>query len=76
MDNWKEWVLDASGDPENPPYAFSPYERETDNIVWGMVYLGEKPPYGKVVCVIHKDGQVATEKWCEKHKEELEKLKE
>ena len=55
---WKEWVLDVTFDPP----VFVPYERETGAVVIGMNVLSDKCP-GKLVGVIHADGQEAVEKW-------------
>ena len=70
MDNiFKEWVIDVSFDPP----CFVPYERETDRLVIGMNLVSNAPP-GKLIGVIHQDGQEAVEKWCEDNPDEIARL--
>jgi len=57
-----EWLLDVSfGVP-----AFVPYERDTDSVIIGLTMLSDKCP-GKIIGVIHCDGQEAVESWVEAH---------
>ena len=62
---FKTWLLDASAvGVEKGIWTFVPYEPDTGDIIFGMNYMGKKPPGGDVVGVIHVDGQDAVDKWC------------
>jgi len=64
---FKEWVIDiGSSHFDDGVVCFVPYERETGDIVVGMNVLSDKSP-GKLVGVIHNDGQEAVEKWCDEN---------
>lgn len=54
------WVLDVTYMPEMPP-VFVPYDNGT--LVLGMNVMSERCP-GKLVGVVHMDGQEAAERWC------------
>lgn len=60
---WSEYLLDIS---LFPSYCFVPYEKDTDSIVFGMNFIQEKSP-GKLVGVIHSNGQEMVEEWCEQN---------
>jgi hypothetical protein len=54
---WPDWLLDVTMDPP----CFVPYER--GRAVLGMCVLTDRCP-GRLVGVIHEDGQAAAENWC------------
>jgi len=60
---WKEWLIDVS---RGEPYVFVPYERETDQIVFGFNLMSGRSP-GELVGVIHDGGREAADKWCEEN---------
>lgn len=70
---YDRWVLDASmfkGVGE--PMCFCPLNDE-GIVVIGITVLADYP-LGKFVGVIHEDGQEAVEKFCEEHKDLIDKL--
>lgn len=72
---WDNWVIDAT---MGCPFCFCPIEGDIDgefSVVIGMNVLGA-PPSGKIVAVVHEDGQEAADAFYEEHKEEIEKLLE
>ena len=71
---WENWVLDASDNDGEPPFLFCPIE-EDQTIIFGMNFMGLKPP-GKLVGVIHKDGQDAVMEWVDKHQNLLEGMQD
>ncbi len=73
---WEQWVLDATI-VEGGLFCFCPVEGDITgdySIVFGMNVLSDKPP-GKLVAVIHKDGQEAVEAFCEKYVGKLDFLR-
>lgn len=70
---WSEWVIDATF--ANPPgvYAFCPIEAD-GAVVLGMTMMTDKPP-GKLVGVMHSDGEAAAQAWLDAHKDEYDALK-
>lgn len=69
----EEWVLDVS---MSPPVWIPIENRGTDDetLVTGLNYMGEKPP-GKVVGIVHPDGQDAVDRWCSANPDEVERVK-
>jgi hypothetical protein len=62
---FKEWLIDIGlSHFDDGCVCFVPYERETGTIVFGMNMISDKSP-GKLVGVLHPEGQDAVEKWCE-----------
>jgi len=74
----ERWVLDATLDFfDDGLYCFCPIEGDLDgeySIVFGMNIINDKPP-GKLVAIIHEDGQEALDNWCERHAEVLARWK-
>jgi len=54
------------------PVTFGP-DGEIDSIVLGMNYITSEPP-GRLVGVIHADGQEACDAWCDANQDEIERL--
>jgi hypothetical protein len=79
---WEEWVLDASCGYAGGMFTFCPIEGYSDiaedyKLVVGMNYMSDRPPkWGKLVAIVHRDGQQAVEDFCETYAEQLEALKE
>jgi hypothetical protein len=75
---WHRWVLDATmGAPFPGGFCFCPLEGDLDGeyaIVTGMNYLGDAPPSGTVVAVVHADGQEACDAFYAEHKEAIDGL--
>lgn len=76
---WTEYVIDATMGIRDGLLCFCPVERatngEVENIVTGMNYLSDAPPNdGKLIGVVHADGQPAVEAWCEANKALLDRL--
>ena len=63
---WKEWLLDATLGVRDGLACFVPYESDTNEIVVGMNMLSSRAP-GRLVGVIHADGQAAVDAWCAQH---------
>ena len=59
-DIWQEWVLDATMGIRDGNACFVPIDSD-GGVVFGMNMIGHCP--GKLVGVIHCDGQEAVEKW-------------
>lgn len=62
MTDWKNWVLDVSFDPP----IFCPYDDETGDIVTGLNLMTTTCP-GKLVAIVHAEGDAALEAWIEQH---------
>lgn len=73
------WVLDASMSYDGL-FCFCPVEGDIRDpsgdfsIVFGMNFLGDKPPRGRVVAMIHSDGQEAADAFYEANKEAVDAL--
>ena len=75
--DWDKWVLDASASNEKW-LCFCPVEGDLNadyQILTGISTLSDSVPNGKLVGVIHSDGQEAVEAFCEKHRDLLDALK-
>lgn len=73
----EQWVLDATMGCRDGLFCFCPVEGDISgdhSIVFGMNFISDKPP-GKLVAIIHADGQEAVEAFCEKYAEELNSLR-
>jgi hypothetical protein len=68
---FNEWVLDASF-TDDTIATFVPY-KDGDFII-GMNYMSNKCP-GKLVAVIHVNGQDACDQWIEEHPDWYNKYK-
>ena len=55
----QEWVLDIS---LGEPYAFVPYDKKRDVLVFGLNVISDKCP-GKLIGVISNQGDEHIEKW-------------
>ena len=70
---WDKWVIDAT---MGWPPCFCPLEGDLDgefSIVTGMNLVGS-PPNGKVVAIVHEDGQEEVDSFYDDHKDEIDKL--
>jgi hypothetical protein len=69
------WVIDAT---MGYPFCFCPVEGDLQGdytIVTGMNVISDKPPHGgRLVGVVHADGQGAVEDFCDKYEKELTAL--
>lgn len=76
--SWDEWVIDATMGAQDGMLCFCPIERgpdgEIENIVTGMNFVGAPPEGGKVVAVVHQDGQEAVEAFCAENQALLDKV--
>lgn len=76
---WKNFVIDASMDCRGGLFTFCPIEGDLDSgdyvIITGMNFLGSMPQGGNLVAIVHPDGQVAVERFCDENKEALDALK-
>jgi len=74
---WENWVIDGSlSEPEGDLFCFVPVEGNIKGkckFVTGMNILSDKSP-GKLVGVIHLEGEQAADKFYEQHKEKIDKL--
>ena len=68
----KEWVLDASSITDELA-VFMPIEKD-GSIVAGLMFGSDRCP-GKLVGVVHPDGQEALEKWVQEHPDWYERFK-
>ena len=69
----EQWVLDATIGCRDGLFCFCPIEGDISgdyNIIVGMNVISDKPP-GRLVAIVHADGQEAVEAFCEKYAEEL-----
>ena len=67
---YKEWVLDVTNGV-NPP-CFIPYKLKTDTLILGMNLISDKCP-GKLVGIVHLDGQKKANNWTENNPDWYEK---
>ena len=68
---WDNWVIDAT---MGYPLCFCPLDGDLDGefqIVTGMNLIGI-PPKGKVVALVHEDGQEAADAFYQEHKDEID----
>jgi hypothetical protein len=77
---WEQWVIDASmAEPYREGFAcFCPLEGDIDGdfkIVVGLSVFSDVTPHaGKMVAVVHSDGQQAVEEWCDRNADFLAAL--
>ena len=74
---WDQYILDATTGCQNGLFCFCPVEGDVNgdySIVFGMNILSDKPP-GKLVAIIHAEGQEAVEAFCKEYAEELNSLR-
>jgi len=68
-----KYVLDAT---MGWPFVYCPVELddagEIVSVVTGMNYIG--PPPGKVIAIVHQDGQEAVEAFCKQYAAELKEI--
>ena len=72
MSAWSEWVVDASMCHDGL-LCFCPYKSHGDggfSVVFGMSYLSDKAP-GRVVAVVHPDGDDAAQAWLDERSNRL-----
>lgn len=65
MPIWNERVLDAGMSGDEGPLCFCPIEGDIDGeftVVTGMNLLANRPD-GRLVAIVHEDGQDAVEEW-------------
>lgn len=77
--NWTQWVVDVTLWEEGGLYCFVPLEGDPQGehtLVVGMNFLTDRVPGGKLVGVVHMDGQEAVDEWCAAHETELAELAE
>ena len=76
MPKYTTWVLDASmGVYGDGCFCFCPYDEATGDILTGMNLISDRPP-GRLVGVVHRDGQDAADRWCAEHEDELNAMEE
>jgi hypothetical protein len=63
-----EWVLDVT----LPYLVFCPYDKETESVITGMNYISDKCP-GKLLGIVHMNGEEAVEKWIKDNPELVKK---
>jgi hypothetical protein len=68
---WDEWLMDITNGDDLP--CFVPYERDTGMMVFGMNFISDKCP-GRLVGVIHANGQEAVNKWVRENPDWLERF--
>ena len=77
----EHYVIDATMGYRDGLFCFCPVELDQDgeivSVMTGLNYLSGEPPerWGKLVAIIHSDGQEAVEAFCEAHKAALDVLK-
>jgi hypothetical protein len=72
--SWNNWIIDAT---MGYPLCFCPIEGDLDgefSVVVGMNLLGSPPPDGKVIALLHEDGQEAADAFYEQHKAEIDEV--
>ena len=75
------WVLDAGAHEaagmDDGTYPFCPLEGDPDgefSVMVGLTFIGDRPPYGEFVGVVHDGGDEAVQRWCDAHRDFLETL--
>jgi hypothetical protein len=73
---YKNYVVDATISGENGPLCVIPVEGWPDDPVFviGMNIVGSIPKGGRMVGIIHEDGQAAVDDWFERNKARCEAL--
>jgi len=78
---YEEWVIDATMYNNDGLLCFVPIEnRVTDKetLVLGMNILSDVEHFeqGKIIGIVHMDGQKAVDRFCDEHSKLLKSLKE
>ena len=71
---YEEYVLDATMGCNGGNFCFCPIEGDIYgefSVITGMNFIGVRSP-GKLVAIVHEEGQAAVEKFCEDFAEELQ----
>lgn len=73
------WVIDAGlSRPDKGYFCFCPCSGDPDSldfeVTTGLNLLAPIPPKGKIVAVVHEDGQEAVERWVREFEIELGEL--
>lgn len=74
--SWDTWVIDATIATPRGLFCFCPVDGDINgehSIVTGMNVLSDTPP-GRVVAIVHEDGQAAVEKWAADNADLLSRL--
>ena len=65
------YVIDATMGARDGLLCFCPVELGEDgsivSIITGMNFLGSMPVGGRLIAIVHEDGQDAVEAFCERH---------
>jgi len=79
MNNWDRWVIDATMGCHDGLFTFCPIEGDIEGeytVITGLNVVSSAPPkWGKVVAIVHADGQEAVESFCEENARYLEALR-
>jgi hypothetical protein len=78
-DWWQQWIVDATMGVRGGLFCMCPVETDGDGqitaVITGMNMLSPSPPpHGKLIAVVHEDGQEAVEAFCAEHHDALEQL--
>lgn len=72
----EKWCVDATMGARDGMFCCCPVEFNEDgsikSVITGLNFIGNPP--GKLVCVIHKDGNDAVEAFCSEHESGLREL--
>jgi hypothetical protein len=75
--SYDNYVIDATMGVRNGMFCFCPVELnnkgEITRVITGLTYLGTVPK-GKIVAIVHEDGQGAVEAFCSQFEDELAEL--
>lgn len=72
--NWKSWAMDVTMEPP----CFCPVEGDPEgefSIVDGMNLITDTPP-GRVVMIIHANGQAAVDAWLWQNGDRVERIQQ
>jgi len=76
--SWQEWAIDA-GLSRGEALCYVPIERAgepAEKLVLGMNMINDPDnPPGRVVAIIHLDGNAAVQKWCDDNPAILARVK-
>jgi hypothetical protein len=75
---WENWAIDAGlSYPQDNIYCFVPVKGNIKgecSFVTGMNYIGDSCP-GKLVAIIHPEGQKAADEWYEENKQLVQNIR-
>jgi len=76
LEFFNEWVIDCSMQPHNVEgvVCFVPYDQEDNLIYYGMNVIANKCP-GRLIGVIHPDGQEFVDNWVKENPKWFELFK-